>query len=116
MSETILLKENPKIEFQFTKNGFQIIDEKTIQNTGIYNYSDLESVELNKIWFPKLAKWLRIITWIFNGVPYFPDADAYKKANIVITLKKKKLGIWLTNSFMASQAKRIKILLDNETS
>lgn len=116
MSETILLKENPKIEFQFTENGFQIIDEKTIQNTGIYNYSDLESVELNKIWFPKLVKWLRIITWIFNGVPYFPDADAYKKANIVITLKKKKLGIWLTNSFMASQAKRIKILLDNETS
>lgn len=116
MSETILLKENPKIEFQFTENGFQIIDEKTTQNTGIYKYSDLESVELNKIWFPKLAKWLRIITWIFNGVPYFPDADAYKKANIVITLKKKKLGIWLTNCFMASQAKRIKTLLDNETS
>ncbi|MFH6604346.1 hypothetical protein ACEZ3G_12715 [Maribacter algicola] len=114
MSENVLLKENPKIEIQFLKNVFQIIDEKTIQNTGIYNYSDLEYVELNKIWFPKLAKWLRIITWIFNGVPYFPDQKSYKKANVIIHLKKENIGIWLTNSCMVTQAKKIKNLLDNK--
>jgi len=60
----IILKKSPKIDF--------------------YAYDDMQHVELNKPWFPRLAKWLRVITWIFNGVPYFPNAETYKKSNIII--------------------------------
>ena len=112
MSENIILKKNPKIEFQLHDNGFQLIDGQTEQNSGFYSYDEFQSVELNKIWFPALAKWMRFFTWILNsGVPYFPDADSYKKANLIIHFKKSKLGIWLTDTYMADKAKMIKELL-----
>jgi hypothetical protein len=115
MSENIILKKNPKIEFQLLNNGFQLIDGQTERNTGFYFYNDLQSIELNKIWFPRLAKWLRIITWIFNGVPYFPDAESCKKANLIILFRKTKLGIWVTDSYMADKAKRLKELLEEKS-
>jgi len=115
MSENIILKKNPKIEFQLLDNGFELIDGQTKQNTGFYSYNDLQSIDLNKVWFPRLAKWLRIITWILNGVPYFPDAESCKKANIIIRFRKMKFGIWLTDSYMADKAKRLKELLDEKT-
>ena len=115
MSEHIILKKNPKIEFQLLDTGFELIDGQTERNTGFYSYNDLQSIDLNKLWYPRLAKWLRIITWIFNGVPYFPDAESYKKANLIIHSRKTKLGIWLTDSYMAGKAKRIKELLDEKT-
>ena len=115
MSENIILKKNPKIEFQLLDNGFKLVDGQTERNSGFYSYNDLQSIELNKIWFPRLAKWLRIITWIFNGVPYFPDANSCKKANLFIHYRKTKLGIWLTDSYMADKAKRLKELLDEKT-
>lgn len=115
MSKNIILKKSPKIEFQLLDNGFQLIDEQTAQNSGFYSYTELQSIELNKTWFPRLAKWLRIITWIFNGVPYFPDADSYKKANVIIHFRNTKLGMWLTDSYMADKAKTLKQLLDRKT-
>jgi hypothetical protein len=115
MSENIILKKNPKIEFQLLDNGFQLIDEQTERNSGFYSYNDLQSIELNKIWFPRLAKWLRIFTWIFNGVPFFPDAESCKKANVIIHFKKMKIGMWLTDSYMADKAKVIKELLTRKT-
>jgi hypothetical protein len=115
MSENIILKKNPKIEFQLLDNGFNLIDGQTERNSGFYSYSDLQSIELNNVWFPRLAKWLRIITWILNGVPYFPDAESYKKANLIIHFRKTKLGIWLTDSYMADKAKRLEELLDEKT-
>lgn len=115
MSENIILKKNPKIEFQLLDNGFNLIDGQTERNSGFYSYNDLQSIELNKVWFPRLAKWLRIITWIFNGVPYFPDAESYKKANLIFHFRKTKLGIWLTDSYMADKAKRLEKLLDEKT-
>lgn len=116
MSDNIILKNNPKIEFQLLDNGFQLIDEQTERNSGFYFYNDFQSIELNKIWFPKLAKWLRFFTWILNmGVPYFPDAESYKKANLIIHFGKTKLGIWLTDSYMAGKAKKLKELLDEKT-
>ncbi len=115
MSENISLKKNPKIEFQLHDNGFELIDGQTEQNTGFYSYNDLQSIDLNKVWFPRLAKWLRITTWIFNGVPYFPDAESCKKANLIIHSRKTKLGIWFTDSYMADKSKRIKELLDEKT-
>ncbi len=115
MSESIILKKNPRIEFQILDNGFELIDGQTEQNTGFYSYHDLQSIDLNKAWFPRLAKWLRIITWILNGVPYFPDAKSYKKASIIFRFKETKLGIWLTDTYMADKAKKIKKLLDEKT-
>ena len=115
MSENIILKKKPKIEFQLLDNGFELIDGQTERNTGFYSYNDLQSIDLNSVWFPRLAKWLRVITWILNGVPYFPDAESYKKANLIIHFKKTKLGIWLTDSYMADKAKRLKELLDEKT-
>ena len=115
MSENIILKKNPKIEFQLLDNGFQIIDEQTKRNSGFYPYNDLQSIDLNNIWFPRLAKWLRIFTWVLNFVPFFPDAESCKKANVIIHFRKMKLGMWLTDSYMADKAKVLKELLDNKT-
>ena len=115
MSENIILKKKPNIEFQLHDNGFELVDEETEQNSGFYTYNNLQSIDLNSAWFPKLAKWLRIITWIFNGVPFFPDPESYKKANLIIHLKKGKLGIWLTDSQMVDEAKKLKKLLDEKT-
>ncbi|MFT7299420.1 MAG: hypothetical protein ACI9WO_002244 [Sphingobacteriales bacterium] len=62
MRENIILKMNPKIEFQLLENGFTFIDEQTERNSGLYSYNDLQSIEINKVWFPRLAKWLSIST------------------------------------------------------
>ncbi len=111
MGESLVLKKNPKIEFQFLVDGFKLIDRQSEQNSGFYSYHDLQSVVLNKVWFPRFAKYLRIITWILNGVPYFPNANEYKKASLMIYLNKQKIGIWLTDTSMADQAKKLKSLL-----
>ncbi len=115
IEENIILKKNPKIEFQFLDNGFKLTDGQTERNSGFYSYNNLQSIKLNMIWFPRLAKWLRIITWIFNGVPYFPDAESCKKTNLIINFRKANLDIWLTDSYMADNAKRIKKLIDERT-
>ena len=106
MSENIILKNNPKIEFQFLENGFELIDRQTNRNSGFYSYDDLQSIDLDNAWFPRLAKWLRAITWILNGVPFFPDSDSYKKAKLTIHSEKSSLGIWLTDTSMAEKAKK----------
>lgn len=115
MSETVILRKTPKIEFKLLDSGFEIIDRQTERNTGFYSYKDLQSIDLNNAWFPRLAKWLRVITWIFNGVPYFPDAETYKKANLIIHFRKTRFGVWLTDPYMADKAKKIKELLDEKT-
>jgi len=115
MDNNIILKRKPQIEFQLHENGFELIDRQTAENSGFYVYSDLQSVDLNSVWFPRLSNWLRAISWILNGVPYFPDSKSYKKANIIINLKNSRLGIWLTDAYMADKAKVIKKLLDEKT-
>jgi hypothetical protein len=114
MSEHIILKKSPKIEFHFLDNGFKLIDAQTERNSGFYAYDDLQSIELNKVWYPMLAKYLRVITWILNGVPYFPDAETCKKSNLILHFKKSKLGIWLTDTDMANKAKKLKAVLDRK--
>jgi hypothetical protein len=49
MRENIILKMNPKIEFQLLENGFTFIDEQTERNSGLYSYNDLQSIEINKV-------------------------------------------------------------------
>lgn len=115
MVENIILKTHPKIEFQLHKHGFELIDGQTALNSGFYPYSDLKYVELNKVWFPRLAKWLRAMTWVLNGVPYFPDAESCKKANLIVHFKDSKFGIWLTDTSMANKAKILEKLLVEKT-
>jgi hypothetical protein len=115
MNKTIILKKSPKIVFLFQGNGFHLIDEESTENSGFYNYNDLQSIKLNKVWFPRLAKWLRRITWIMNGVPFFPTAAEYKKASIVIQFKQSKVGLWLTDTYMADNAKLLKKILENRS-
>lgn len=114
MSEHIVLKKSPRIEFQLLDNGFQLIDEQTKRNSGFYSYNDLQSIELSKTWYPRLTTWMRVITTILNGVPFFPDADSYKNSKVVIHFRKSKLGMWLTDSRMADEAKMLKKLLDKK--
>ena len=114
MPKNIILQEDPRIEFQLLNHGFQLIDEQTTKNSGFYSYNDLQSIELKKTWYPRLAKWLRAITWIANGVPFFPSAESCKQASVIIYFRKMKLGMWLTDSYMVDKAKRLKALLDKK--
>jgi hypothetical protein len=107
MSEAIILKKKPKIEFQFRDNGFELFDEETKQNEGFYLLDDIQSVELNKAWFPRFAKWMKIFTWVLNGVPYFQDAKSYKKSNIIIRTKNRTIGFVLENPYMADNARKL---------
>lgn len=114
-NKSILLKKSPKIEFQFLNNGFQLTDEQTATNSGFYSYNELQSIELNKPWFPKVAKWLRPLTWIFNGVPFFPDAESSKTANVIIRSPKNNVGVWLTDTDMVNKAILLKKQLEHKT-
>ncbi len=114
MRKNILLKQSPKIEFQLLDNGFQVIDEQTEQNSGFYAYNDLQAIELNKTWFPEFVKWMRVFTWIFNGVPLF-DTESFKKANVIFQFGETKLGMWLTDTDMVKEAKQLKMLIDKKT-
>ena len=114
MDNNIIIKKTPKIEFQLLNDGFQLIDEQTEQNSGFYSYNDLKSVELHKTWYPRVAKWLRVITWMLNGVPFFPDSESCKQANIKIHFSKIKIGLWLTDSTMIDKAKMLKGALDEK--
>jgi len=113
MSENIILKNNPKTEFQLLDDGFKLIDGQTQRNTGFYSYYDMQSIELNMAWYPKLVKWLRYTTWLINGAPMAGEIS--KKANLVITIGKKKLKIWLTDSDMTDKAKGLVDLLNTKT-
>lgn len=113
MTSQIILKETPRIEVQLVDEGIQIIDDQTKRNSGFYVYSELHSIKLNKVWFIKVAKWLRVITWILNGVPLFPDAETCKKASLTIQFKHSKVGIWLSNPSMTRKAKKLKELLES---
>ena len=112
MSESIILRTDPRIEFQLHDTGFELVDGRPEGSSGFFAYQNLLSVELNKPWFPRLAQWLRVLTWVLNGVPYFPDAATCKKASLIIRSNKTKLGIWLTDPQMADTARRLKGLLD----
>ena len=114
MSKRIVLKKSPKIEFQFQEKGFLLIDEQTEKQSGFYAYDDLKSIEITKGWYPRFAQWMRAFTWILNGVPFFPDAESCKKANIKMRLGKTSLGMWLTDTYMADKAQILKKALDEK--
>ena len=116
MTENIILKKDPKIEFQLLDNGFHLLDSQTERNSGFYAYDDIQSIRLKNSWFPRLAKWMRVITGLMNGAPYFPDADSYKKASLTFQFEKTKLGIWLTDIYMADTAKRLEKALSEKRS
>ena len=112
MSENIILKNHPITEFQLLDNEFLLVDGQTERNTDSYAYQDVQSIELNMAWYPRLAKWLRYSTWLINGAPLVEESC--KKANLVINIRKTKLKIWLTDSDMVDKAKRLVKLLNTK--
>ena len=112
MSKVIVLKQEPKIEFILQDQGFQLNDEQTKSNSGFYTYRDLQSIQLQKGWYPKVAKVLRVFTWMINGVPLFPDAEMCKKANVIFHFESTKMGMWLTDDGMVEKAREVKLRLE----
>lgn len=114
MNQSIVLRQEPKFEIQLLEEGFQIVDANKDENNGYFTYQELDSVEINRAWFPKLSVWMRVITTFLNGVPFFPSADQYKTANLILHVKQSKIGVWLTSSNMADEAIKLKELLSRK--
>lgn len=99
----------PNIRFHLREKGIEIHDEKSSEDKHFYFYDDLDEINLSHTWFPRLAKILRCFTWILNaGVPFFPDAQTFKKASLEIKYDGGVLNYWLTDVSMVRQAKILK--------
>ncbi len=112
MNENIILRNNPKTEFQLLDNGFRLVDGRRVRNNGFYSYDDVQSIEFNKVWYIRLLKWLRYSTWLLNGAPLVGETS--NKANLVINTKKTKIKILLTEFDMADKAQRFVALLNKK--
>lgn len=113
MTENIVLNNDPKTEFQLLDDGFKLIDGGRERNTGFYAYDDMQSVELNPLWYNGLAKWLRYGTWLINGAPLVDEIP--EKGSLVITIGKTKLTVYLTNTDMLRKGKELVSLLKRRT-
>ena len=112
MAETIILNSDPKTEFQLLDHGFKLIDGQRERNTGFYAYDDMQSVELHKLWYNGLVKWLRYGTWLINGAPLVDEFP--EKGSLDITIGKNKLTVFLTNADMLKKAKKLVGLLNKK--
>ncbi len=110
----LILDLNPQVKFELKENGFQIIDSGSEENSGFYLYKNVESVDLNNSWFPSFSNWIRIVTCLFNVVPFFPDADTCKKSSLFFRYKDKGFGFWITNVSMVEEAKQIKAFIEQK--
>lgn len=109
MGEHIVLRDDPKMEFQLHEHGFAIKDARTKQNSDFYAYDDIQLIELNNTWVPTLVKWLRYTTWLLNGAPLAGESS--NKANLVIDVRTSKFKIWLTDTDMVDKAKKLAQML-----
>ena len=112
MNERLLLNKSPKILFLLQPDGFQLEFEQSRNHMVFYAYSDIQYIKLKRGWFPRFATFLRALTWILNGVPYFPDASSCNKSSLHIQFKKNVLLLNITSVSMAKKAKEIKQLLE----
>ena len=113
MTKNIILNNDPKTEFQLLDNGFKLIDGQRKRNTGFYPYDEMQSVELHKLWYNGLVKWLRYGTWLINGAPLVDEIP--EKGSLDITIGKTKLTVFLTTADMLQKAKGLVTLLNKKT-
>ena len=113
MTKNIILNNDPKTEFQLLDNGFKLIDGQRKRNTGFYPYDEMQSIELHKLWYNGLVKWLRYGTWLINGAPLVDEIP--EKGSLDITIGKTKLTVFLTNADMLQKAKGLVALLNKKT-
>ena len=113
MGEHFVLKNAPKTELQLFDDGFILIDGQRERNNGFYAYDDMQSVELHKLWYNGLVKWLRYGTWLINGAPLVDEIP--EKGSLDITIGKNKLTVFLTNTDMLLKAKKLVGLLNKRT-
>ena len=98
MYETIILRNNPKLDIRFQKDMFEIVDQITPTNNGSYAYGSLKSVQLNKGWLLSLLSYIPF----FWTVPFEPGFR--NRTNLNIKLAEKTLKIWLVGSDMDKAA------------
>ena len=98
MYETIILRDNPKLDIRFQKDMFEIVDQITPTNNGSYAYGSLKSVQLNKGWLLSLLSYIPF----FWTVPFEPGFR--NRTNLNIKLAEKTLKIWLVGSDMDKAA------------
>ena len=113
MTKNIILNNDPKTEFQLFDHGFKLIDGQRKRNTGFYPYDEMQSIELHKLWYNGLVKWLRYGTWLINGAPLVDEIP--EKGSLDITIGKTKLTVFLTNADMLQKAKGLVTLLNKKT-
>jgi hypothetical protein len=98
MSQIIILKNRPKLEITLQEEGFEILDNSAQSNNGIYSYSNLKSVKINK----KLTNWfLSIISYIPVGFMGSAKGEIIiNKANLKIKLQKRTIKLRLKDADM----------------
>ena len=112
MNKQFLLNESPRILFLLQPDGFQLKFEQSRNHMVFYAYSDIQYIKLKRGWFPRFATFLRALTWILNGVPYFPDAASCKKSSFCIQLNKHSIELPLRSVSMVKKAKELRQLLE----
>jgi len=110
MKQTIILRNNPKLEIALEEDRFEVSDNSAPNNNGIYPYSNLKLVELNKDWFRSIVKY----------IPGFFMISAFgsnlkNRANLKITLDKQILKLRLVNANM-KKAKTVTQKLNDKKS
>ena len=112
MDKQFLLNESPRILFLLQPDGFQLKFEQSRNHMVFYAYSDIQYIKLKRGWFPRFATYMRALTWVLNGVPYFPDAASCNTSSLHIQFKKNILLLNITSISMAKKAKEFKQLLE----
>ncbi|RAJ12254.1 hypothetical protein [Arenibacter echinorum] len=107
MNETITLRNSPKLDIRLQKDMFEIVDQITPQNNGVYGYGSLKAVQLNKGWLLSMLSYIPF----FWTVPFEPGFRNRTHLNIKLTGK--TLKIWLAGSDM-DKAASVKQALNNK--
>lgn len=107
MNETITLRNSPKLDIRFQKDMFEIVDQLTPKNNGLYGYGSLKSVQLKKGWLLSLLSYIPF----FWTVPFEPGYRNRTHLNIELAEKNRK--IWLAGSDMG-KAVSVKQELNNK--
>ena len=95
-SESIFLRNQPKLQFIFNEKSFEIINDANKNDNGNYSYELLNSVELKK----ERTNWLiSILSILIDFFTASGNGDFYReKKQLDIKHKKKHLTIVLRES------------------
>jgi len=91
--ESIILRENPKLEFVFNKNNFEIVSTGIDNISGIYLYELLESIGIEK---RKINWGITILSFISEVILQTNSQSAFrKKSKLKFNYNNEKIEILL---------------------